>query len=548
MRLNRTVSQMGVFRAVLGMRWFLLAAIPVQIALAQGGTNVTVAASALVIAISYTLLLTLNARRALAHLNANLGFAAVDMAIGLALYATGEATDWVFYAFSVTSLFMVGVRGRVREGVVAAVLWNVLATACQYAWRLPASQVFGIVALEDLLNLSIGAAIWAYAASLVLKLNTAYDELKTGADALSGTNARLDEGERVILGLMDAGDAIVNERDLDVILGTVVGALSGVGFGPCRVWTLDAGAFRAVFPSGELVPDVASVSGSPLADAVGHRRPVSIPPGRGASLPGFDPSKLAIAVPVLSKDEPLGVLVIESVSGEPFDEVDLELLNVFADQIALAIQHARLYARTQELAVAEERSRITRQIHDTVVQRVYGASLAAESLRIGPVASTTAEKVRALQESVLASLRDLRFAVLNWDSLEWRAGLGDAVERYAAETSALTGIAVSVVLRGDDCQCRTAAATDVLRVLQAALSNVWHHAHARAVHVDLACGASGMTLIVRDDGRGFDVSEVGDRPSGGIVDMRRLGQRNKGWVDIASAPGDGTQVRLWLPC
>lgn len=545
--MTRHITQTQMYRAVVAVRWIVLLLIPVQIGLEQSSADAPKAIAAVAVAAGYTLLLTILTKPVLKLHARGLGFIVIDLAMAAALYSSGPYTKWSFFLFGTTTILFAGLRGRVVEGLVVGLTWNALTIPIQLACGLPVSDALDINALEDVFNLTMVACIWAYSVGLVGKLNVAYDDLSASTEELARANAHLDEREREILTLMEAGNTLMREFDLDSVLRIVVDSLSSMGFGPCRVWVLEEDVLRAVYPADETVPDVSVASGGPLSSALRGREPVAVPAEGQDMIPGLDPARLAIAVPVMTEDEVLGVLALESLSGEPYDDDERELLALFADQVALAVQHVRFLDYTQELAVAEERVRLTHEIHDTVVQKIYGANLIAEALCREPVPPETGEKLQMLSETILASLKDLRFAVLNWDSLDWREGLGGLVERYAAEYATLTGIGVSVVLRGRDHGAHSHAGKDVVRALQTALSNVRTHAHAQSVQIELDRTGAGTTLVIRDNGRGFDARDAEKKPTGGIAEMRRRLRRRNGIVEVISAPGDGTQFRVWVP-
>lgn len=544
---RRPVSLLGLFRLVLALRWLALLVLPIQEGVGTGPASNYVAWAGIAVALLYTAFLTAFSKKVLAfHLSGWL-FSVIDMAVMTALYATGHGTSWPFFLFGTTTLMLPGLRGSVGAGIIAALAWNFLMILSTLLRGEPLSHVLGIQAIEDIFNLSMISAVWAYCVGVALRLESAYADLAENRDALARTNRVLDDREKEILSLLDVGAAMLDKREVDEMLQVVLEALAGMGFGRSRVWLLNGDRLEFLSIDEEL-PAVPADADDPLAIAARERRTQTRGPGEPGCFPGVDPEVLAIAVPILTPDETLGVMVVESLSGEQYTGSERELLELLAGQIALAIQHVRFGEQGKELAVAEERSRITNEIHDTVVQKIYGASLLAGSLRSGDFSPPVAEKLRLLEETALLSLKDLRFAVLNWDSLAWRGTPMELAERYVEEFATVSGIPASLVTSGADCGLGASRANDLLRILQGALSNVWRHSRATRVRVEMDLGDDGVDLTITDDGRGYDPDRTTVRPDTGVDRMYARSTRNGGTLRVISAPGQGTTVHVWIPC
>ncbi|HEX9093510.1 MAG TPA: GAF domain-containing protein [Coriobacteriia bacterium] len=544
---RRPVSRLGLFRMVLALRWLALLALPIQEGVGTGPASNYVVWAGIAVAVLYTALLTALSKKALAFHLSGPSFAVIDMAVMGALYATGQGTSWPFFLFGTTTIVLPGLSGSVGASIVAALVWNALTVSVHLLRGVPASQALAIPAIEDIFNLSMIAAIWAYGVRVALRLDAAYADLADSRDALARTHRVLDDREKEIRSLLDLGAAMIGKGEASDMLRVVIDALAGMGFGRCRVFLLDGDRLEAAVTGDE------TSAGPEEADelaaiAEGVFREGAQAAGEIARGPGTDAGVLAMSVPILTPDEMLGFMVVESLSGEPYTDSERELLELLAGQIALAIQHVRFGEQGRELAVAEERSRITNEIHDTVVQKIYGASLLVGSLRSGEFSPRVADMLRLLEETVLMSLKDLRFAVLNWDSLAWRGTLPELVERYVEEFGTLTGIPSTLVRSGGDCGLGPARAKDLLRILQEALSNVWRHAFATEVRVELDLRDDRVDLTIADNGRGYDPDRVGPRPDTGLGGMEARSARNGGILSVSPAPGHGTVVRVRMPC
>jgi signal transduction histidine kinase len=545
---KKPVSVLSLFRVVIAVRWAALVLLPVQVGVgSDAGTAGRLVWAGIAVAAVYTALLTVLSKKVLAlHLSGPV-FWLGDLALMAALFATGHGTSWPFFLFGTTTILLPGLWGSIAAGMVAALAWNALMILATLLRGEPVSHVLGIHAIEDVFNLGMMAAIWSYCARVALRLEAAHADLTENRDALEQANRALDDREKEILGLLDVGAAMLGKREVTDMLRVVLDGLTGMGFGRCRVWLLNGDRLEVIAGSKEL-PSVPAGSDEPLAAAVRGRGTRTRGAGEPGRFPGVDPGALVMAVPIVTSDETLGAMVVESVSGEPFTDDERELLELLADQIALAVRHVLFGEQGRELAVAEERSRITHEIHDTVVQKIYGASLLAGALRSRDFSPAVAEKIRLLEETTLMSLKDLRFAVLRWDSLEWSGAPAELAERYVQEFAMLSGISSAFSTSGGDCRLGASRAQDLLRILQGTLSNVWRHACATSVGVEMTLGEGGVDLSITDDGRGYTPDPAGAPPDTDIGRMMSRCTRNGGKMTVTSACGEGTVVNVWMPC
>ncbi len=268
-----------------------------------------------------------------------------------------------------------------------------------------------------------------------------------------------------------------------------------------------------------------------------------------------------ICVPLITRGEAIGVLqVLNKISGERFDQEDLELLMSFAAQSATAIENARLVQALREekeriVALEEDvRKRLARDLHDGPTQLLaalrMGLEFSRKLLTHQPdrVDSELAEMLpiadRALQQ-VRTLLFDLRPAVLETQ------GLVPALEFYAQQIQDTEGFAV--VLETGDLGLRLTgrAEKEIFSVIQEALGNVKKHAHAKQVWINLSAQGEQLIVTVRDDGQGFDTAQLdptkGREGSLGMINMRERAQMLGGDLAITSQPGQGTVVTLSLP-
>jgi signal transduction histidine kinase len=253
-----------------------------------------------------------------------------------------------------------------------------------------------------------------------------------------------------------------------------------------------------------------------------------------------------LVAPLRLGERVIGTLDVQSAELNAFSAQDLLVIQSLADQIAVAIENARLYDRSQELAVLEERTRLARELHDSVTQSMYSVVLLTEgwrrSLRDAGKAQIEEYLVRIgeLNEQALKEMR-LLIHELRPPALEAEGLLGalhqrlDAVEKRAGVNARLISDAVVQFPRPVE--------EELYRIAQEALNNALKHAAARNVLVRLATDNGRTLLEIEDDGRGFVVDTADGRGGMGLANMRERASRLGGSLDILSAPGHGTTVR-----
>ncbi|MEU7031851.1 GAF domain-containing sensor histidine kinase [Streptomyces sp. NPDC046275] len=264
-----------------------------------------------------------------------------------------------------------------------------------------------------------------------------------------------------------------------------------------------------------------------------------------------------IGLPVRDGDETLAALFLANKRcPKPdgscgFTAEDEELLTLLAQHAAIALTNARLYERSRELTIAEERSRLAHELHDAVSQKLFSLRLTAQAAaalvdrdparakgELQQVAALAAEAADELRAAVV----ELRPAALDEDGLVHTLRTQvQVLDR--AHSARVTFDAVGV-------RALPAAQEEaLLRVAQEALHNALRHSGAGLVTVALTrSGAGGVLLAVTDDGKGFEPSTV--RSAGrhlGLVSMRDRAAGVGGILTVTSAPGRGTTIEMEVP-
>ena len=215
---------------------------------------------------------------------------------------------------------------------------------------------------------------------------------------------------------------------------------------------------------------------------------------------------------------------------------------------ALAAEHAHLLEQAKEMAAAEERSRLAHDLHDSVTQTLYSASLIAQVLpviwqRSPDEGARNLIKLRQLVRGAVAEMRTLLFE-LRPAALE-AADLGVLLQQLGDVLTGHTRTPVTVMVDGE-AELPIDLKIAVYRIVQEAFNNIAKHAGATKVEVTLHLSADAASIQVHDDGRGFDPTQVpGERMGVRIMAERAAGINAH--FSVTSAPGQGTTVSFDWP-
>ena len=256
-------------------------------------------------------------------------------------------------------------------------------------------------------------------------------------------------------------------------------------------------------------------------------------------------------IPLESTENMVGVLSVATRSKSPIDERDIRLLTAVANWAALAIENARLHQNARRLAVLEERERIGMDLHDGIIQSIFGVGLSLEN-----ISHLVKENPQKAQEGIAHAIddlnhtiRDLRAYILDLrprqlNDEDLMDGLRRLVTEYRAHTLA------EAVLTGpkeplDGLQKNHALV--MFHICQEALANAAKHAAAKRVNVSVWVTSERVLMEIQDNGRGFDMKQMSSSLGHGLANMQTRARNVGGEVDISSTRNGGTTVLAWVP-
>jgi len=266
---------------------------------------------------------------------------------------------------------------------------------------------------------------------------------------------------------------------------------------------------------------------------------------RAAAQPQFGWYRAWLAVPIITKDEVYGGMLLYYGELRALSEEEILLATSFSDQAALAIENARLREQAEQAAAAAERERLARDLHDAVTQTLFSASVIAEALpRIWDVkpeeARQGAEELHRLTRGALAEMRTMLVELRPAALIE--KPLGELLSYLCDAVTSHSRIPVTLEVEGD-VMLPPDVQVALYRMAQEALNNVSKHARASRASVALHSEPGRVQLQIWDDGRGFDPAAVGT--SGlGLGTMRERAGSIGATLSIESQVRQGSHVTV----
>lgn len=262
--------------------------------------------------------------------------------------------------------------------------------------------------------------------------------------------------------------------------------------------------------------------------------------------------KSFLGVPIVSKGEIIGAFYLtEKLDGAQFSETDQHFIEMLAAHAAIAIENARLFERDRELSVIEERNRLARDLHDSVTQTLFSVVLTAEAAstlleRDTAGAKAQLERLQTLSRAALQEMRSLIFELRSADLAS--DGLVATLRKHCEILSRVRKIEIEVSVQGERA-LPADVEQELFRIAQEAVNNALKHADARQVDVRLLMAPPLVTLLVRDDGCGFDPTAPQIQSKRlGLTSMRERAEALGAKLAVESAPGAGTTVRVEVLC
>ncbi len=376
---------------------------------------------------------------------------------------------------------------------------------------------------------------------------------------------RIVQRNRELAALLAVGQAAASSVELSEILDKALDAILGVTpADAAEIWLMtDEGELtlerqrgvgtealrtRDRFAPGEGLPGLAAQQGSPVVvhDPTSDPRFLS----REVAELGL---QTFCSLPLRHRGEIVGVLAVAARNRSAFaGEAERRLLEGIGEQVAVAIENARLLSRVLDRTALEERERIARDLHDGLAQVLGYINTQALAIK-KHLASGRPEEARELVDTMEEAARhvygDIREEIMGLRAA--RDGLVPSLRAYLSGYGRMAGVVPDVRITDAAAALRLPGATEIqlLRIIQEALSNVRKHAGADGATVSLELTGDALRLEVADDGRGFDPGSPARTgwPRFGLQTMRERAHAVGGTFELRSSPGAGTSIVVHVP-
>lgn len=354
--------------------------------------------------------------------------------------------------------------------------------------------------------------------------------------------------------LIRSAAAVVGEVDLgEVLKRLITEAMSATGARYAALGVIGEHGVLSDFLYEGIDPDLAAEIGhlptgrGVLGTVIREKEPlilesISEHPDSYGFPPNHPPMTNFLGVPITAGDSTFGNLYLTDKKGGFTDE-DLGVVDALSHIAGAAIQTARLQERLRLVAVVEDRQRIARDLHDSVIQDLFAVGLGLQGLTRRIDDPDTARLVDDAVDRLDTSVNSLRRYIFELkDPTQPALGLD---ERLQDLVSRMGSAYPSTVRLSIDWLGPTNADDEIVMVVQEALSNSLRHAESDWVEITLTDDDEDVLVQVIDNGIGFDASDVASGM--GIANMRSRVQRLGGVMTIDSAKGEGTRVEVRLP-
>jgi signal transduction histidine kinase len=258
------------------------------------------------------------------------------------------------------------------------------------------------------------------------------------------------------------------------------------------------------------------------------------------------PMQRFLGVPVRTNDGHVygNLYLTDRLDGEPFSEEDEQLIDSFGHAAGLVIEQVTLRAHLREFTLSEERERLARDLHDTVIQRLFGVGLSLQLSLMSPMDESTKARLNVCINELDATIREIRTTIfeIDQDDLDGTS-LVSRITALTDEVGARLNLEVNQRVSPVIDEMATSACTrHAVQALREILSNIVRHSHATQVSVDVDVDEENklIVLVVVDNGKGFS-TPIG--PGRGLRNLTSRARELGGDCVVDSQPSRGTMVR-----
>jgi PAS domain S-box-containing protein len=371
--------------------------------------------------------------------------------------------------------------------------------------------------------------------------------------------------------VLDVSRRIVSTLELEPLLNLILDQIQTViPFSGAAIFTLEDGQLHAAayqvprMPYQDLSLHLSLERAGPYRQVVSDQKVLIIDDIKGDTpllrafhesasnlkFPSFEHARSWIGIPLIVRDQVTGLLSLTHTEPKYYTQRHARVAMTIANQVAVAIENARLYEKSQNLAVIEERNRIARELHDSVTQLLYGICLyctaTSRIIRSGNVTQVE-ENLTEIKDNALQALQEMRLLILELNPpMLQKEGLVAALQASLEAIENRTGLETELKTDGVH-RLPRAVEAQLYRIAMEALNNLVRYAQAKKVSVDLRSGDDWIWMEIRDNGVGFDVAKARSSGGMGLQSMEQRARQLKGHLEVISQPGSGTRILVEAP-
>jgi len=255
--------------------------------------------------------------------------------------------------------------------------------------------------------------------------------------------------------------------------------------------------------------------------------------------------------PLASSGNLVGVLSAVTRSSTPLNEHDTQVITAIGSWAGLAIENAHLHNDARRLAVLEERDRIGMDLHDGIIQSIYGVGLVLEHARLLATEEPekSAERIQQAINSLNHTIRDIRSYILDLRPRQFGdENLMDGLRRLVMEFRVNTLAEATLNGAPEDLKdISQSHALALFHICQEGLANAAKHSLAKKVDVSVWTSPERIMLEIHDNGHGFEPEKMSMTLGHGLSNMHTRAHHVGGDVEITSSAGEGTSILAWVP-
>lgn len=397
-------------------------------------------------------------------------------------------------------------------------------------------------------------------------------------DKLERQAAEVRQRTHYLEALHSASMALTTEHDITQVLQKVVDfsrSLINAKYGALGVLGEDNEHINQMITSGmseaararmERFPQGHGLIGAPIKERKSIRVGDITSDPRARGFPANHPAMHTfLGVPIISKGRMFGNLYLSDKLPGPFSKhdkaggsetlsftrEDQDILEMFANQAAVAIENAQLYRKNQQLAIVHERERFGMDLHDGVIQSIYAIGLMLDDTRHHLDEDPAVSRQRL--DDAIAGLNQVIIDIRNYihdlrthqfESRDLQQGLEEMARDLQTYSILAVKITIDpVVLK----RINNQQTKDILHIAREALTNIRKHAHATQAHITLSPCPDGVKMEIQDNGIGLNGASSTTGPGHGLRNMRERALNLNGHLVLTQLPEGGTHIEVTVP-